>query len=145
MGLDIKVTSEDLFGSEDRRWLGTRLGTDQLRSITLDVSAFSAYHETEFGGVPSGTALAKLASGLYGPYITADAGPPGICAGLLFTKTKLGRNNLGTDLATAGDVGAALFWFGVVKTAFLPVFAGGNDGELDAAGMTDLANFIRFE
>lgn len=144
MGLDIKVSEEEFFGSEDRRWLGTRLGTDQLRSITLDVSAFSAYHVTEFGGVPSGTVLAKLASGLYGPYVTADVGAAGVAAGLLFTKTKIGDGS-GGDLATAGDVGAALFWFGVVKTAFMPVFAGGNDGELDAAAQTDLNNFIRFE
>ena len=144
MGLDIKVTSEEFLGSEDRRWLGTRLGTDQLRSITLDASAFSGFHVTEFGGVPSGTVLAKLASGLYGPYITADAGPAGVAAGLLFTKTKLGSGT-GTDLATAGDVGAALFWFGVVKQAFLPNFAGGTAGELDAAAITDLSNFIRFE
>jgi len=34
---------------------------------------------------------------------------------------------------------------GVVKTAFLPQFTGGNLGELDAAGITDLSNFIRFE
>lgn len=145
MGLDIKVTTEEFFGSEDRRWLGTRLGTDQLRSVTLDVSAFSAYHVTEFGGVPSGTVLAKLASGLYGPYVTTDVGAAGVAAGLLFSKTKIGYNGLGTDLATAGDVGAALFWFGVVKTAFTPIFAGGNDGELDAAAQTDLQNFIRFE
>ena len=145
MGLDIKVTEEEVFGSEDRRWLGTRLGTDQLRSITLDVSAFSAYHVTEYGGLPSGTVLAKLASGLYGPYVTGAGDASATAAGLLFTKTKLGSNGLGTDLATAGDVGAALFWFGVVKTAFVPGFAGGTDGELDAGAITDLSNFIRFE
>lgn len=145
MGLDIKVTSEDVFGTEDRRWLGTRLGTDQCRSITLDASAFSSWHVSERGALPSGTVLAKItATGLYGPYDDAGAGGLQIAAGVLFTTTKLG-NGTGTDLATVGDVGAALYWFGIIKTAFLPAFAGGNTGELDAAGIVDLSNFIRFE
>lgn len=144
MGLDITVSEEEVFGSEDRRWLGTRLGTDQNRSITLDVSLFSDYHITEYGGIPSGTALAKMPSGLYGPYVTGAADGGEVAAGLLFTKTKVGDGS-GADLASAGNVGAALFWFGVVKTAFLPTFVGGTDGELDAGGIVDLGNFIRFE
>lgn len=145
MGIDIKVSEEEFLGSEDRRWLGARLGADVCRSVTLDVSAFDAYHVSEFGALPSGMALGKItATGLYGPYDPAAGDGTETAAGLLFTTTKVGKGD-GTDLATAGDVGVALFWMGIVKTAFLPVFAGGNVGELDAGGITDLSNFIRFE
>lgn len=146
-GFDIKVTEQDFLGHEDRRWLGTRLNEQWMpRSITLDVSAFSAYHVTEFnGGIPSGIALGKItATGLYGPYDDAAVDGRETAAGLLFNTTKVG-DGTGADLATAGDVGVALFWAGVVKTAFLPTFSGGNAGELDANGRADLAGFIRFE
>ena len=145
MGLDIKVTSEDYLGNEDRRWLGARLGADVCRSITLDASAFAAWHISERGFLPSGTVLGKItASGLYGPYDNAALDGREVAAGLLFNSTRLG-NPEGTDLATAGDQGAPLFWMGIVKISYLPAFAGGNTGELDAAAQVDLQNFIRFE
>ena len=151
MGLDIAVTVEEFLGNEDRRWLGTRLGTDQCRSITLDASAFSDYHLTAKGAVPSGTALGKIeATGLYGPYDEDANDGTEVAAGLLFSTTKIGKGD-GSDLATAANVGAALYWMGVVKTAFLPTAdetfgdAGNTDGVLDEDGMADLSNFIRFE
>lgn len=68
-GFDIAVTEESWAGNEDRRWLGTRMGTDQNRSITLDVSTFDASHFTEKGALPSGLVLGKItATGKYGPY-----------------------------------------------------------------------------
>lgn len=144
-GFDIGVRSEAFTGNEDRRWLGSRLDNQWMpRSVTLDVSTFSAYHLTEYdGAIPSGITLAKVGT-KYGPYVTADGGTQGVAAGLLWSTTKVG-DGTGADLATAGDVGVALFWAGIVKTAFLPTFVGGTDGELDAAARTDLANFIRFE
>lgn len=144
-GLNIGVTSEDILAAEDRRWLGTRLGTDQCRSITLDASSFLAYHVSERGLVPSGIVLGIItATGLYGPYDNAAVDGREVARGLLFNSTKLGDGS-GADLATAADVGAPLFWMGVVKISKLPTFAGGNVGELDAAAQTDLASFIRFE
>lgn len=247
MGLGIKVETEEYLGNEDRRWLGTRMGADQCRSVTLDASAFSSYHVSERGFLPSGMTLAKLASGLYAPYggtsdevqtvteggsgltsftltysgqttgaiaaaataatvqaalealsnievgdvvVTGASGGPytvtfggtladtnvaqmtatptggtgtvtiatttaggaelgtggtETAAGLLFSSTRLGNSD-GSDLATAADVGVALFWGpGIVKLSWLPTFAGGNAGELDAAGQAELSNFIRFE
>ncbi len=251
-GLDVSVTETDYTGNEDRRWLGTRMGLKDMRSITLDASAFLAAHVNVKGSVPSGIALAKLDSGLYAPYrpggegALADAtaevqtydlddatsavfkvgderitiaaadtgaqvlakfkaldqfsdadvasvvksgttiftvtfaagvrvtddlsvvsstggssptvvagitteGEPGAeasagqstCAGLLFSTTKLGCGS-GLDLATAANVGAALYWTGVVKASFLPTFSGTTLGTLDSAAMSDLPN-IRFE
>jgi hypothetical protein len=146
MGLDFTVTEHDFLGAEDRRWLGTRMGTDQCRSIMLDASAFLAAHLADKGGVPSGTVLGQItATGLYAPYNPAGADGTEVARGFLFNTTKLGDGS-GLDLATAADVGTALYWGpGIIKTAFLPVFAGTVLGELDAAAQVDLAHFIRFE
>lgn len=68
MGLDIGVRPEEVFRNEDRSWLGTRMGTLDCRSITLDPALFDDVHVEDKGAVPSGTALALYASGKYGPY-----------------------------------------------------------------------------
>jgi len=47
--------------------------------------------------------------------------------------------------STATDVGAALFWTGVVKTSNLPAFAGTVAGEVDDAGKAAVASWIRYE
>ena len=83
------------------------------------------------GGIQEDATITTQTSGVRG----AD--------GLLFSTTKLG-DGTGTDLATAGDVAAALFWEGIVKTAYLPVFSGTNAGEIDADARTALTH-IRFE
>lgn len=71
-GFNIGITEESWSGNEDRRWLGTRMGADQNRSITLDVSAFDAAHIAAKGYLPSGLVLAKItATGKYGPYTPA--------------------------------------------------------------------------
>ncbi len=64
---DISVTTE-AFSVEDRSWLGSRDGTDVTQGITLDISAFTAPTHYPNGYIPSGIVLAKLTSGLYGPY-----------------------------------------------------------------------------
>lgn len=147
MGFEIKVKSEAFTGNEDRSWLGTRLSEQWMpRSITLDASLFLPAHVSAKGAVPSGTVLAKItATGLYAPYDPAAVGTgQQVAVGLLFNTTKLG-DGTGNDLATAADVGAPLFWAGVVKKSKMPAFAGTVLGELDAGGETALANFIRFE
>lgn len=144
-GFDIAVTTDGFEGNEDRRWLGTRKGTLDMRSVTLDVSTFLAAHLADKGAVPSGCVLGKItATGLYGPYDGAAGDGREVAAGFLFTTTKLG-NGSGADLASAPDVGVALFWTGVVKQSKLPAFAGTVLGELDAGAITDLSNWIRFE
>jgi hypothetical protein len=144
-GFDIAVTTDSFEGNEDRRWLGTRMGTLDMRSVTLDVSTFVAAHLTAKGAIPSGTVLGKItASGLYGPYDPAAVDGRGVAAGFLFNTTKVG-NGTGSDLASAADVGVPLYWHGIIKESFLPAFAGTVAGELDADARTDLIHFIRFE
>jgi head decoration protein D len=144
-GFDIAVTVEGFEGNEDRRWLGTRKGTQDMRSITLDVSTFLPAHLADKGAIPSGTVLGKItATGLYGPYDNAASDGRQTAAGFLFTTTKVGTGT-GADLATAADVGVALFWTGIIKQSKLPAFAGTVLGELDSAALVDLASWIRFE
>lgn len=144
-GFDIAVTTEGFEGNEDRRWLGSRMGTLDMRSVTLDVSTFLAAHVSVKGGIPSGCVLAKItATGLYGPYDDAAVDGRAVAQGFLFTTTKVG-NGTGADLASAADVGVALYWHGIIKESKLPAFAGTVLGELDAAARTDLIHFIRFE
>lgn len=145
-GFDIGVVETEYSGQEDRRWLGTRMGWDQCRSITLDVSLFVAAHVTDKGALPGGTLLGEVtSSGLYGPYDADASNGLETCAGFLFTTTKIG-DGTGTDLATAANVGTALYWGpGIIKESYLPSFTGTTDGEIDAAARTDLGGFIRFE
>ncbi len=68
--MDISLTTE-AFTVEDRSWLASRDGTDVTLTITLDTSTFTAGTHYPNGYVPSGTVLAKLSNGLYGPYCGA--------------------------------------------------------------------------
>jgi hypothetical protein len=72
MAFDIDPGDEVEFkANEDRSWLLAMKGMDTCRSVTLDVSAFSAAHIAN-GAIPSGTVLTKLANTKYGPYVPAD-------------------------------------------------------------------------
>lgn len=147
MGVKISIEAEEVFANEDRRWLGARKGADTCRSITLDGSLFLSGHTKAKGAVPSGTALGLVTgSGLYGPYDPDGSDGREDCAGLLFSTTDLGAEGGVADT----NVGAALFWEGIVKESFLPVFdsSGADDvddeGVVDAGGKADLT-FIRWE
>lgn len=139
MGTNIAVTTEDFLGNEDRRWLGTRMGANQCRSITLDESLFAANHLMN-GALPSGVVLGQVtATKRFGPYNNGGTGGLDVAAGLLFSTTKLTAGG-------TGRIAVALFWGpGIVKTKYLPLLGGATTGLLDAAARTDLANFIRFE
>lgn len=149
MGTDIKVYTENFLGNEDRRWLGARMGTNVMRSITLDISAFQAANVVN-GAIPSGIALGKItASGLYAPYRDANSDGTQTCTGLLFSTVAVGHpDEQGIDITNAGDVGVAMFWGpGIVKTGFLPaaaLFGGSVYGVVDAAAKADLP-MIRWE
>lgn len=146
-GFNIAVETEEFLGNEDRRWLGTRSGADQCRSITLDVSTFIAAHVSTKGAIPSGTILGLItATNKYGPYDPAalDGRQTGANCLILFSTTKVG-NGTGNDLATAPDIGTAGYWGpGIIKESFLPLFAGTVAGEIDAGVRTGMKH-IRFE
>ncbi len=84
--MDLTVRSEGPWLPEDRSWLASAHGTTATRTITLDVSAFTANTHYPNGFIPSGTVLSELASGLFGPYagrtaevqtVTITGGPTG--------------------------------------------------------------------
>lgn len=140
-GTNIAITSEAYAKASDKSWLGTRMGLQDMRSITLDVSTFDAEHVAG-GYIPSGIALGKItATGKYGPYNDALSDGTQTLAGHLFEEVKV------TNIATDADCGAALFWTGVVILAKLPQFTGtgNNKGEVDTNGRTDVAAWIRYE
>lgn len=141
MGFNPTIRTERTVIGEDRTWCATRLGWDQARSITLDVSTFTEAANLDGYVLPSGLVLAKItASGLYGPYDPDGAGGQETAAGFLFSAVQLDN----TAVASASDVGAALLWMGVIVEANLPS-VGSAEGMLDAAAKTDLASFFRFE
>lgn len=109
--ISVQTTSYQV---ENRSWLlsphGTEPGTTP--SITLDVSAFTANVHYPNGYIPSGTNLAKLSSGLYGPYAvsnevqTVTEGGSGLTS---FTLTYSGQTTSSlAAAATAAQVQAAL-------------------------------------
>lgn len=65
--MDISLR-EETYLSEDRSWLASQHGTEAIRSVTLDVSAFTEATHFPNGFIPSGMGVAELNSGLFGPY-----------------------------------------------------------------------------
>jgi hypothetical protein len=112
MGISLDITTQTVgVGSLD--WLASRKGFDTCRSITLDLSLFSAAHYVN-GYIPSGTVLSKItATGLYGPYAgkadevqTLTIGGSGLTS---FTVTYSGQTTASIPAAaTAAQVQAAL-------------------------------------
>jgi hypothetical protein len=66
--MDLQFETENAFVGEDHSWLKSRLGFDTARTITLDLSLFDADDDYPNGFIPSGKMVAKLGTGLYGPY-----------------------------------------------------------------------------
>lgn len=67
--MDISVRKTGPWLPEDRSWLGSAHGTAATRSITLDISAFTANTHYPNGFIPSGIVLAQLtATNLFVPY-----------------------------------------------------------------------------
>ncbi|MFE5332946.1 hypothetical protein ACFRCG_41840 [Embleya sp. NPDC056575] len=66
--MDLSLRTET-WGQDDQSWLGSQHGTEAARSITLDVSKFTANTHYPNGYFLSGIPLGKVtATGLYGPY-----------------------------------------------------------------------------
>ncbi|MGY5764978.1 head decoration protein [Brachybacterium sp. DNPG3] len=129
--MDLTVRDE-VFGSENRAWLGSQHGTESNRSITLDVAAFTAATHYPNGVIPSGTVLAVIAaSGLYGPYDPDAEDGRDTAAGHLFNSTPV--------RAGATKLGAPLLDHGAVVESKLPAASG-----LDALAKADLAGQIRY-
>ena len=129
--MDLSVR-EEVFGSENRAWLGSQHGTDSNRSITLDVSTFTGATHYPDGFIPSGVVVGEItASGLFGPYDDTAVDGRAIAAGHRCTSIP-GR-------ARAPNLGAPLLDHGAVVESKLPA-----DHGLDEAAKTDLAGQIRY-
>lgn len=128
--MDLSVRTET-YGQDDQSWLGSAHGTDAARTITLDVSAFTAGTHYPDGFFPSGLPLGKItASGLYGPYNNGASDGTEVLAGFLFTAVK-------APATTTTDVAGALLEHGRVVESRLPI-------AVDAAGKSDVAGRIVF-
>lgn len=99
--MDLHITRES-WGAGDQRWIGSRHGTGNAQTVTLDGSLFTDFGDT----IPSGVPLKRLETGLYGPVEAVGD----TLAGFLFTEQPgNGRNQV-----------APMVWHGLVRTKFLP-------------------------
>jgi Bacteriophage lambda head decoration protein D len=118
--VDIQPITTTETVTADRRWLRSLHGSEMNKTITLDLSKFTAgtHYTAAANGLPnrlkSGLPLGKItASGLYAPYTSGAADGTQILAGLLDTETAF---NTGSTKAAA-----ALRVHGDVETAKLPI------------------------
>ncbi len=103
-------------GRDDQSWLGSAHGTSSARTITLQMSSFTASTHYPNGYFPSGLPLGKnTATGNYGPVTDAATDGTQALAGFLFTAVQVPRNS------ASGTVGAALLDHGRVRLARLPI------------------------
>ncbi|WP_100813020.1 hypothetical protein [Microbacterium lacus] len=128
--VDFQTTTSTVGKKLDTRWRAGKHGQESARPGQLDPTAFTAGTHYNIGGatdnvIPSGTAVALLASGLYGAYnsTAGSAGDP---------RRKLAgfvNDDYGVELAPAGasTTGAkptfALLVHGIVKKSRLPIQA----------------------
>ncbi|MFE7799015.1 potassium transporter [Nocardia sp. NPDC057440] len=108
MDLTLKT---DTFGQDDQSWLASAEGTDRARTITLDLTTFTANTHYPDGWIKSGYALKKLGSGKYGLFSTGDESAA-VIAGHLLTAVRIPSG--------ATKVAGALMWHGAVIAAKLP-------------------------
>lgn len=104
------------FGGGDYTWLGSELGTQSGRSVTLHTAAFTAGTHAPNGYYPSGLPLGRItASGLYGPYKPGATDGTQNLAGFLLGDVRVS--------ATGNDVQGALLELGIINTAKVPIIA----------------------
>lgn len=124
---DFQVTSGVTGENQDTRWRASSHGEDAARPGQLDPTAFTSGTHYNIGGrtdnvIPSGVAVAKLASGLYGPYDAAageSGDPQRTLAGFV-------NDNAGVALGASPSTSKptfALLVHGIVKASVLPIAA----------------------
>lgn len=124
--MDLNIRTES-FGQDDQSWLGSSHGTDTARSITLDITKFTAGTHYPDGYVKSGIPLGKITTGgKYGPYDDAATDGRQTLSGFLFTAVKTPTN-------PANPVNGALLMHCFVVESKLPVAVDAN-GKADVAG-----------
>lgn len=116
MNLGIRKTT---FGNEDQSWLGSRIGTNDADSITLDAAACIAITEFAAGTVPSGIPLKRAGTGRYAPAITAEVADRWLLHTVDLTA---GGTQAAANTPTAG------MWRGQIIQAKIPAYTGRTSG-----------------
>ena len=125
--MDLSMKTET-FGQEDQSWLGSAHGTEAARSITLDMTTFTAGTHYPDGFLKAGLPLGKItATGKYGLYSNAASDGREVLAGLLFTVVK-------APASTATPVSGALLLHCIVVESKLPAPGVDSAGKVDVAG-----------
>jgi hypothetical protein len=114
MGMNLGIRKQT-FGNEDQSWLGSKVGTNDAKSCTLDAAACIAITEFAAGTVPSGIPLKRAASGRYAPAITAEVADLWLLHTVDLTA---GGTQAAANTPTAG------MWRGNVITAKVPAYTG---------------------
>lgn len=141
MDISVKSTS---YQTDNRDWLSSNFGCDEPRTVTLDISDFTAGTHYPNGYIPAGTVLGRITStGLFGPYNNAGAGGRDVAAGILFSAVKVPN-----PADTTKDAAGAMLEMGLIVEAKLPFGGGAGQvdatGKIDATGKTDLAGWFKF-
>lgn len=102
----------ETFGSGDQSWLGSSHGLRNARTVTIDVSAFTANTHYPNGFIPSGTPVA-IVSNLAVPYDGTEGTTTG--AGILAGHILTDQPVVGTE-----DFPAPLFEHGIVLASKVP-------------------------
>src|ERR1700750_2142946 len=118
MGINAQIR-KTTFGAEDQSWLGSRTGTEDPDSITLDAAACIAIAEFASGTVPSGIPLKRAGSGRYAPAITAEVADRWLLHTVDLTA---GGTQAAANTPTAG------MWRGQIIQAKIPAYTGRTSG-----------------
>jgi hypothetical protein len=111
--VDIQPITTEETVTASRPWLLSLHGSDMNKTVTLDLSKFTAgtHYTAAANGLPnrlkSGLPLGKItASGLYAPYASGASDGTQVLAGLLDTETAFntGSTKVGAALRIHGDV-----------------------------------------
>ena len=123
------------------QWMASAKGLTTARSITLDVSKFTANTHYPNGRLKSGLYLGLVtASSKYGPY--DDAATDGRQTAVGFLVADVPVAYAAGVAQTAVPVAGALLWEGVVSKAAIQTINGNT--ALDANGLADLASKFLF-
>lgn len=118
MGLNLGIR-KTTFGNEDQSWLGSSVGTNDAKSVTLDAAACIAITEFAAGTVPSGIPLKRAGSGRYAPAIGAEVADRWLLHTVDLTA---GGTQAAANTPTAG------LWRGQIVQVKIPAYTGRTSG-----------------
>lgn len=99
----------EVIGTGDMSWLDSTHGTANARTVTIDISTFTAGTHYPNGYIPAGTPVA-YASGLVSPYTVSEATTTGlgVLAGhILFDVAVNGTDDFPAPMISHGRVNVA--------------------------------------